>query len=269
MITRIQIILTIVLLWSATLTAAEQAGPVLDTQGGKEGHPLDLSNFSGTITFTTDYVDRGISNTKERPAIQGSLDWSYAGFYLGAWGTNTDYSDNNIEIDYYGGYTWEIDDWSLDASVIYSTYPGEDRFATKGLDPGDGQKADYWEFNFRPVYTFNNNSYLLHSVGVSYFYSPDFFGEDGNSHAISGDAALTLPSDFILKMLVGYQDVTGHKLSSGYNYAWWQVGVEREYMHINFDLSYYGANNKTEACGGDLCDARLVFTMAYTFPPAD
>jgi uncharacterized protein (TIGR02001 family) len=267
--TRIKIILATGLLWSFTLAAEGSSDPVLDKAADKENHPLDLNNFSGTITLTSDYVDRGISNTKERPALQGSLDWNYSGFYLGVWGSNTDYSDNNIEIVYYGGRIWEFNHWSLDVSASYNTYPGENRYASKGLDPGGGQKADYWEFNFRPIYTFNDDSQLLRSVGVSYFYSPDFFGEDGNAHAISADTVLKLPYGFSFNLLAGYQDVAGDKLSSGYNYAWWQVGIERAWSHVNFDLSYHGVDNEAEACGGDLCDARLVFTMSYTFPPGD
>ena len=266
---RIIIILATGLLWRFTLAADENSDPVIDKAAAEESHPLDLNNVSGTITLTSDYVDRGVSNTKERPALQGSLDWAYAGYYLGVWGSNTDYSDNNVEIVYYGGHIWEIDRWNLDVSASYNTYPGENRNASKGLDPGGGQKADYWEFNFRPVYSFNDDSQLLQSVGMSYFYSPDFFGEDGNAHAISGDAALKLPYDFILNLLAGYQDVAGDKLSSGYKYAWWQVGIERELSHVNFDLSYHGVDNESDACGGDLCDARLVFTMSYTFPSRD
>ena len=269
MITLIKIMLAVAMLWGFTLAAEENSAAVVDNNAVKEIHPLDLSNFNGTISFTTDYVDRGISNTKERPAIQGSLDWFYAGFYLGVWGSNTDYSDNNMEIVYYGGYLWEIDHWSLDVSASYNTYPGENKNASKGLDPGGGQKADYWELGFRPNYTFYDNSHLLQSVGMAYFYSPDFFGEDGVAHAISGNTVLKLPYAFILNLLAGYQDVAGDKLSGGYDYAWWKVGIGREFMHVNFDLSYHGVDNEAEACGSDLCDARLVFTMSYTLPPGD
>jgi uncharacterized protein (TIGR02001 family) len=267
--TQIKIILAIAMLWSYSLAAEDNSEPVVENNAEEEGYPLDLSNFSGTISFTTDYVFRGISNSKERPAIQGSLDWSYSGFYLGAWGSNTEYSDNNIEIDYYGGYTWELDNWSLDVAVLYYSYPGENANASDGLDPGGGQEADYWELSFTPSYAFDENSLLLKSVGMAYFYSPDFFGEDGDAHALSGNVLLKLPYDFSLNLTAGYQDVAGDKLTSGYDYAWWQVGINREFMHVNFDLSYHGVDNEAEACGGDLCDARLVFTMSYTFPPGN
>lgn len=47
-----------------------------------ESGPFASQNFSSTIYLMNDYRFRGISNS-DGPAIQGSLDWTYNGFYLG------------------------------------------------------------------------------------------------------------------------------------------------------------------------------------------
>jgi uncharacterized protein (TIGR02001 family) len=80
-------------------------------------------NMSASIWLTTDYVFRGISNTDENPAIQGSLDYTYKGFYLGIWGSNTSFTDAAIEIDYYAGYAGSFGELGYDIMGIYYSYP--------------------------------------------------------------------------------------------------------------------------------------------------
>ena len=41
-------------------------------------------NFSATLTFATDYLFRGVSQTDNKPAVQGSFDYKHPiGAYLG------------------------------------------------------------------------------------------------------------------------------------------------------------------------------------------
>jgi hypothetical protein len=39
------------------------------------------------------------------------LDYTFKGFYVGIWGSNTDFSDAHIEFDYYGGYSGAIENF--------------------------------------------------------------------------------------------------------------------------------------------------------------
>ena len=44
---------------------------------------------SGTLTLTSDYLFRGITQTNEKPALQGGIEWAHdSGFYAGAWGSS-------------------------------------------------------------------------------------------------------------------------------------------------------------------------------------
>jgi uncharacterized protein (TIGR02001 family) len=70
-----------------------------------------VKNFGASVTLTTDYVFRGVSQTDENPAIQGSFDYKHpVSAYLGVWASNVDesISKGNIEIDYYAGFTREL-----------------------------------------------------------------------------------------------------------------------------------------------------------------
>ena len=65
------------------------------------------AEFSGTVAATTDYNWRGITQTAQDPALQGSLDFSTEmGLHGGAWASNVDFGggDPNVEIDLYAGW---------------------------------------------------------------------------------------------------------------------------------------------------------------------
>jgi uncharacterized protein (TIGR02001 family) len=226
---------------------------------------LDPSYFSATTAFATDYVFRGISQTNEDPAIQGSLDYAHPiGFYLGAWGSNVDdsISKGNIEIDFYGGYRHELfKDFSFDLSLIYYLYPGS------GSDP----EANYVEGHLGLSYSLSALP-LTPTIGVGYNYSPDFFGEDGNAHYVNGKLGLALPYGFGLAGELGYQWVEGDKLTGhgegegggdGFDYTHWRVGLSREILGFNLDLSYHNTNE--EDFLGKIGDERLVFMISRSF----
>jgi uncharacterized protein (TIGR02001 family) len=231
----------------------------------KDKGPFALSNFSATTTIATDYVFRGISQTNEDPAIQGSLDYAHPlGFYLGVWGSNVDdsISKGNIELDFYAGYGHELfKDFSFDLSVIYYVYPGS------GSDP----EANFVEGHVGLSYALSGLP-LTPTVGVGYNYSPDFFGEDGDAHFVNGKLDLSLPYSFGLGGEIGYQWVEGDKLTGngqgeggndGFDYTYWRVGLSKELLGFALNLSYYNTNE--EKFLGKIADERVVFSISRTF----
>ena len=108
---------------SCVLGAALAAGLAIAAQAGDKQLTL-----SATAAFTTDYMFRGISNSGENPAVQAEFDLTYGMFYAGIWGSNTEFSRDGIEIDYYAGITPK---WSCNSSTVtfnigglYYTFPG-------------------------------------------------------------------------------------------------------------------------------------------------
>ena len=89
-----------------------------------------IGTFDASVTGTTDYTFRGVSQTSGDPAIQGSFGWSKdfkagqqdIGLYASAWGSNVEFEDGDnahIEIDYTGGITTTVAGVTLDAFGIY------------------------------------------------------------------------------------------------------------------------------------------------------
>jgi uncharacterized protein (TIGR02001 family) len=226
----------------------------------------DPKNFSATATFATDYVFRGVSQTDNKPAVQGSFNYKHPlGFYVGIWGSNVaDYvSKGNVELDFYGGYGLELfPSFNLDASIIYYYYPGS------GHDPD----RNYVEGHLGLDYTFKDLP-LSPKITGGYNYSPDFYGEDGDGHYVSGRLDLSLPYDFTLYGLVGYQWVEGDHLTgngngengeNGFDYTHWQIGISRPVLGFVLDLNYQNTDN-ANFLGHDIADQRVVFGISRTF----
>jgi uncharacterized protein (TIGR02001 family) len=222
-------------------------------------------NFAASVALTTDYVYRGVSQTDENWAIQGSFDYGHpSGFYVGVWASNVAeiVSEGNMEMDLYGGYSRELfKNFSFDIGVIYYWYP----------DPGTGPKRDFIEGVLGLKYAFPNIA-LSPELGLSYNYSPNFYGADRNGNHLLGTLDLTLPYEFGLGSSLGYQDVAGGATTggtagenggSGFDYFYWRVGLSKGIKGFVLDLSYWDTD--AEDYLGSYADSRVVFTLSRSF----
>lgn len=222
-------------------------------------------HFGASVALTTDYVYRGVSQTDENWAIQGSFDYGHpSGFYVGVWASNVAdiVSEGNIEMDFYGGYSRELlKNFTLDIGVIYYFYP----------DPGTGPKRDFIEGVLGLKYAASNIA-LTPELGLSYNYSPDFYGADRDGNHLLGTLDLTLPYELGLGGQLGYQDVKGGETTgggagedggSGFDFFYWRVGLSKEIKGFVLDLSYWDTDE--EDFLGSFGDSRVVFTLSRTF----
>lgn len=228
--------------------------------------------LGASAALTTDYVFRGISQTLQNPAVQGSLDANYGIFYLGAWGSSIDFGDAapplppgniaSIEIDYYAGLRPEWRDISLDIGGIYYTYPG-------ACDACLGGTPDYFELKTGASYTF----FEAMTLGITNYWSPEFFGETGDADALelSGQYAFSrkLFNFFSPSVggLVGWQWV-----EDGPDYSYWNLGLTLGFMdHWSADIRYWDSDFSDAGCaawtGGyrTICDERVVGTLSASF----
>src|SRR5688572_5316571 len=87
------------------------------------------AGVTSTWTATSDYDFRGITQSSQDPALQGSLDYAHdSGWYLGAWGSNVDFGpgDPNLEIDVYTGFTKTLESgFNYDVGAVWYAYPSE------------------------------------------------------------------------------------------------------------------------------------------------
>jgi uncharacterized protein (TIGR02001 family) len=208
---------------------------------------------SGTLTLTSDYVFRGISQTSGSPAIQGSFDYSSGSFYAGVWGSNVNFpgSDETLEMDVYAGFKPTLGPVSLDLGVIGYFYPGAE---------DAGAEFDYTEF--KAAGTINPVEPL--TLGLSVFYSPEFFGETGEAIYYEGSAAFALTETIGLKATYGVQDVDDY----GDTYSNWSIGATYATHGFTLGLAYTDtedaydvgyAVDETDADGG------FVFSVGRAF----
>ncbi|HPU51499.1 MAG TPA: TorF family putative porin, partial [Burkholderiaceae bacterium] len=100
-------------------------------QDKKEASPHTLT---GNLNLVSEYRYRGISQTNNKPAVQGGFDYAHAsGVYVGTWASNVSWlSDggsgtvsNSLEWDIYGGYKGTAGDFGYDVGLLYYYYPGK------------------------------------------------------------------------------------------------------------------------------------------------
>ena len=226
--------------------------------------------IAGTVALTSDYMFRGISQTDNDPAVQGSLEYSYnTGFYnitpyLGFWGSNVDFDDGgnaHLELDTTFGFRGDLLDTgvSWDLGGIYYAYPGAGR-----LD-GQSSNYNYWEIPVRLSYSPVPD---LVTVGASYYYSPDFFAATGHANYVNGNVKVTPELPFLkdwaklaLFGAVGYQNIEHAK-----DYVDWTLGGIVTVKGVDFTIAYTDTNlTQADNGGRKISDARAVFTVGAAF----
>jgi uncharacterized protein (TIGR02001 family) len=82
--------------------------------------PAFAVDLSANIGYNSQYIFRGIPQ-KNSSAMAG-LDLEAGGFYLGTWGADV---GDGLEIDYYGGYGFEVGDFNFGVGGTYYSYTGD------------------------------------------------------------------------------------------------------------------------------------------------
>lgn len=209
------------------------------------------AQFSGTVTATSDYDFRGITQTAQDPALQGSIDWAHeSGFYVGAWASNVDFGnccDEDWELDLYAGFGGgETFPW--DVGIVYYMYPGAE------------------DIDFPEIYA---------SLGWKYFegkiwYSNDFGGSDESSMYYEANGTFELPANFGATAHIGYSDGDAIDLLYDDSYMDWSVGVTYTYSHFDFALKWVDGSDLEGLDGTpddvNSSEARAIFSVSTTFP---
>ena len=246
---------------SAVLVAALIFVSGLSAQAqGQDPGDQAISPFSGagnqfelsaTAALTSDYVFRGLSQTSQEPAIQGSFDASYGIFYAGVWASNIDFG-NNIEIDWYGGIASDWNGLGYDVGAIWYTYPG----SNGGLD--------YVEIKTGLSYGFGDNF----TAGITNYWAPDLLG-GSNALEVGGEYTFGQWFNFFdpsVSGLIGWQ-----WFDQAQDYTFWNVGLTLGFMeNWAVDVRYWDTDYSNNACATfglnrDDCSSRVVGTLSASF----
>jgi len=86
----------------------------------------ESSPINANVALSSNYIWRGQTQTLDEPALSGGFDYIHdSGFYFGIWGSNVDFGTNdNMELDYYGGHSGVAGEIGYDIGYISYTYPG-------------------------------------------------------------------------------------------------------------------------------------------------
>jgi len=207
------------------------------------------AEVTATVTAVSDYDFRGITQTRQNPALQGSIDYAgESGFYVGGWASNVDFGgDENVEVDLYAGFAGgETFPW--DVGIITYTYP---------------MSNDVHDFS--EIYASLGWKFLEGKI----WYSNNFGGGPAGDDALyyEGNATFELPANFGLGLHAGYSD--GAYWGSD-NYLDYSVGVTYTIGHFDLGLKYVdGSDLKSYNDAPDdiaSSDARAIFSVSTTFP---
>ena len=218
--------------------------------------------ISGTAAVTSDYTFRGITQTRETPAVQTGVEYQHdIGAYIGLWGSNVDFHDGDqaqLETDVYGGYRTAITDkLSTDVGIIYYAYPGAD----------SALHYNYTEFMASGEYSIPVNSAGIEnaSLGAAFYYSPEYFGKADSSYYLKATGSLPFKNGVTVDGHIGKQWFKDNTLALLPDYYDWSLGVAYA-LPQNFEakLEYIDTDIDKAHCA-DGCDAKVVGTLSKSF----
>ena len=224
---------------------------------------IELGQTGLTLTLTptasTDYTFRGVSQTRNRPAIQGLIDIQHtSGFYVGAFASNVSFKglDARQEVDMLGGYRFTSGGLALDGGFVWYNYPGYSSRTGGGLDMSFFEFAGKVSYEIAPV-----------KVLGSFYYSPDFQLDARNAYYVEGGVEVKMPLDVTLAGRYGYQWIDRNVNYGLPDFGNWSVALSRSFYGALVTVGYYDTDVKKRECGGGqkICDARAMVSLSYTF----
>lgn len=203
------------------------------------------------IAATTDYVSRGITNSANRPAIQGYVEPSFGPIYANIWSSNVDFGAgySGAEIDTALGIRPEFGPLKLDLGYVHYFY------APESVSP------DYGELYTKADYDVSG----LFTLAGRVFFAPDYNQSGNTATFVAGGIEVPLPHDFAVYGGIGYQFFED---PAAYEQLAWTAGISYTWKSLTFDLRYWDTDLGDDACVvrsgfADGCDARIVFTLSF------
>lgn len=252
---------------------ASAVAVLLPTTVLAETAPPAPSPFTGNFTLASEYLYRGIAQTRGKPAVQGGFDYADpSGFYVGTWGSNISWlgdagaSGASLELDVYGGYKGTIGgDLGFDVGVLTYNYPG--------TYPAGFTKPDTTEVYGALTWKFLTAKYSHSTTNLFGTLTPTG-GKTTGSGYLDLTASLDLGDGLGVSAHVGHQRV---KDFGGASYTDWKLGVTKDVGIGTVGLAVSATDAKDSCSAGEwYCFAspaggyesgknRLLLTFGKTF----
>jgi len=177
--------------------------------------PAAAVDFSANIGYNSQYIYRGIFQSKS--SANGGLDLNASGFYLGTWAADV---DDGIEIDYYGGYGFDVGDFSFGIGGTIYTYTGDfdDTYKEVNLSASwkfltfDAAIGNYKNFDGP---TLDYQFYSVTAAHNGFYGKVGWFADDFDGTYIEGGYGNTLMVkdvnlfDYTFSVIYGDKDLLG------------------------------------------------------------
>lgn len=248
---------------------AEGEAPAAEEASGGYLIPGTGVTVTGLAATSNDYLFRGISQTRNNWAAQGTVDFEHeSGVYVGAFISNAKflanpYNNTRQELDILAGYRFDVGPVEVDIGWVGYFYPGQSK-------PEGTQLNEYMEIVAKASYTYDPVKFL-----GTFAYSPNFFGRSGTGIYLEGGVDVDLPLDFTFFGRVGYQWIQNNPRFGTPDYLWYGVGVSREIpLGFTVAVGWYATNIDKSQCapvvdratgGQRICEGRVLFTLSRAF----
>ncbi len=213
------------------------------------------AEVSYNVTFVTDYLFEGITQTDNSPALQANVDYGHdSGFYVGAWGSNVDFGSDasGLELDLYLGFAGSMTD-NLEFDFGYVEY----------LYLNDDNVLDGSEFSeFYAKFT------LMENTKLSLWFDDDKDLWGGSSTRIKIEHTIFLPNDYNLDLSVHnwstdwwLWDNDNNPMMGEDSYVAYMVGISKEFNDFLIAINF----SDTSIDNVSAADSRLFLSVRRSF----
>ena len=214
-------------------------------------------SVGGHLAGTTDYVFRGVSQTRGEPAAQADLHYQTSvGWFAGAWASTVNLnrgSGATVELNAYAGRGWSIGGpWNAKVTAVQYVYPNDTAFLP----------YDYFELAASLAYEDRLALTLSWSPNTSRYSS---YGVSRDQQTLTYELVGQWPLRGPLSAngSVGYYDLS-QLFGTGYFYGGAGLGGSCERFRV--DLAYFVTNQEaTDLFGAEVTGGRWSLTVAWWF----
>ena len=212
---------------------------------------------SGNLTYVSDYLFRGISQTNEGMALQGSLTLANQdGWYVSSWASNIRFGEGSMELDLLAGRKWALyDDMTLDLGLMQYRYP-------QGHNSSNG--FNYWE-------AYSKLSLGAWTLGLAL--TDNYFATGvGKFGYLSADWQQALTATVQLQAHAGLNRFAAADEFSTFlggdtaasSYLDWSLLLQAQWLTLDWAVGFAGTDVSAQACPA-LCDDRLLLRLSRNF----
>jgi uncharacterized protein (TIGR02001 family) len=211
----------------------------------------DGAGAFGSVTLTSDYVDRGISKSKGHAALQGEIGWlTTTGLIASISGSSVDFDDGSratTELNYLVGLAADTETLSGDVQLVYVDYPGAisaygyDHFELAGHAE---QEIAAYALDLEAIFSKDDSADVKHVLYVS----------TGLARAIGSHLRVRVHLGREWAQWIGPANAT---------YMNWGVASEFVREQVRFGITYTNTNIR-QSCAG-VCDGRIAAFIRAEF----